>query len=366
MPAARAPRGGPVIILHPHQPAARTCKQRARTTTPKRRGTSSSVEPRASVLHANAVVPAVSDTSTAPHTLAEGIGAMHIHHGWQAIWGVEVFHRLDRCAMKHAQALLEVAFVGLGRSTVRNGEVVDEDNVSLLILVGCGEGLDTLRPLLALGSRAVWRVVGQAGVEEVVVLVEELAHLLVLEQAQALLVWLVGNIIHLDHRARHAQVEVNRQAARDGVRVHHGVEYARVGVYGHVPLPPFRHVIGEHVERGALVRIESATPILRYVDDVVAHVGEHATLKGAVVVPLRPDAEDSHIRVVGQTEDVAIGGARVHTVRRVHLAPPPVLGCADLLLAREYALVLEHDEAALGHFPLQCIKYVLSGLLAQV
>mmetsp|Transcript_22356 Transcript_22356/g.65923 ORF Transcript_22356/g.65923 Transcript_22356/m.65923 type:complete len:205 (-) Transcript_22356:724-1338(-) len=180
---------------------------------------------RSSVLHLDAIVPTEAHAAPYPDALTQGVWPEDVDSWRQAIRRIKVLHRLDRRAVQDAQALLGRALVGLGRSAVRDGEIVDEDHVTRLVGVGsCVRG-NARGQLLALRGSLVRGARGQAGVEHVVVLVEKLAHLVLLKEAQLLLVraLVAGD---LEHTTRHAKVEVDALPAGDGVLVHHRVQHA--------------------------------------------------------------------------------------------------------------------------------------------
>jgi len=82
------------------------------------------------------------------------------------------------------------------------------------------------------GARtAVGRVV-----EECVVAVKELQHLIFVEEAQIIhALHLVTPLLHLEHGAGHAEVEVDALAAADGVLVHERMDDTAVAVDRHAP-----------------------------------------------------------------------------------------------------------------------------------
>ena len=207
----------------------------------------------------------------------------------------------------------------------------------------------------------------EAAVEERVVRLEEMAHLILLEQAQPLQLSLRAALGEgLEHGARHAEMQVDGLPTGDGVLVDHWVQHAAVRVHRNQPLPALLLLRRQRVEGGALMREDGTTATFRHLDDVVAHVREDCPLKAAVVVPLRADAQDAHLSIICEPEDVLVGRLRVHAVCGVHLAGTPELACSHLLVAAEDALILEHEEAPGRHGRLQRLEDVVRRFTAEV
>mmetsp|Transcript_20177 Transcript_20177/g.52031 ORF Transcript_20177/g.52031 Transcript_20177/m.52031 type:complete len:202 (+) Transcript_20177:167-772(+) len=177
------------------------------------------------VLHADVFVPTEAQAAADPNAITQRIAAVDVGHGRQSEGRVEGLHRHHGRAVEDAQSLLRVARVRLWRRAVRDSEVVDEEHVPLLIRVGEGEWRDAGRALLALRRCAVRRVVRQARVEQIVVLVEKLPHLLLVEKAQRLFVFFALHVAHVEHSTCHSEVQVNRLALRDRVLVHERVQH---------------------------------------------------------------------------------------------------------------------------------------------
>ena len=53
-------------------------------------------------------------------------------------------------------------------------------------------------------------------------------------------------------------------------------------------------------------------------DYVIPDMGEDGALKRPVIVPLRPDAEDPDVSVVGEAENVPVGRLRVDPARTLN------------------------------------------------
>ncbi len=195
----------------------------------------------------------------------------------------------------------------------------------------------------------------QSGVEDVLVLVAQALELLGVEQPVT-----VSARQLLDDGAGHAQVKPEAFAPGDVVFVNRRMDDARGRVDRGEPVPERLPVFGKRIVGGALVCEVGAAPVLGRPDDVVAGVRKRRRIEAAVVVPLRPHPGNTVARVVRKAEDVRIpaGRGRVHAVRAVQLpATPPGAGSQEIV-DPERLIVLEDDESAARHFPLQGIQSV--------
>lgn len=294
----------------------------------------------------NVCVPSEAYTSTSPVALSTkllGLGPMEVQVGWELPRWKERCHSLDCGPVEDSESSLLGALVCSLGSSMSDGQIINEDAVSFLIGVADG-------PIAPVS----W----ESSVEQVVVVVEQLSHLILLENSVRFRRW-----VSPDDGTCHAQMEPDCLSSRDSVLVDKGVENSSVRVDRGVFRPLFLGLFWQDIKGSPLVREMGVTTVFGNSDDVIPDVAECLELKRAVVVPLWTDALYPVPWVVAQSENVLVWGLWVHTMGAMDSSSSPVLTRCHLLIPRKHSLPTEHKEPSLCHLLLQYSQYLLARLL---
>lgn len=195
------------------------------------------------VLHADGRMPLETQTSTDEDSGAKWVLPPDIQLVWRIepvgprdmkrVRRVEVDHPCHGGAVQYPQALYACRGMCIGRCSVPNCEIVQDEKIALLIFM-----------LAAMGWVA----------QKVMVARKQLRQLLVLEKSQ------VAERLdspdarpHFEHCACHAEMQPHTFAAADGVLVHKRMDNATVAVDRNAPAPDFLLVPRECVKGRTLV-----------------------------------------------------------------------------------------------------------------
>lgn len=158
-------------------------------------------------------------------------------------------------------------------------------------------------------------------------------------------------------------MQPNARALRDGVLVNDRMDNSGSGIYRRQAAPIFLLRWFQCIKSRCLVGEVGTCAVFSWSDYVIPRVRKRIGVEAAIIVPLRPDAQDPMMFIVGKAENmgVMIGRRRMYPVGAVQsLATPPAARSKKVVWVQAGG-IFENDKAASRHGVLERIDDRLRG-----